>query len=110
MSISTKNPMEFFRTLPPKQCSECGQNIHEQHESYLMECDHCLSKKDEYLRKVKIPSRLKLDNKIRKCNFQLYKTGYRKAENTHNIPGCDCSQVLTYPQGYPQFKKYLLLI
>lgn len=48
MSISTKNPMEFFRTLPPKQCAECGQNIQEQHESYLMECDHCLSKKDEY--------------------------------------------------------------
>ncbi|MFJ7685189.1 protein YhfH, partial [Peribacillus butanolivorans] len=27
---------------------ECGDQITEQAESYLMECDHCLSKKDEY--------------------------------------------------------------
>lgn len=45
--MSTKNPMEFFRTLAPKECVECGQYIEEQHESYLMECDHCLSKKEE---------------------------------------------------------------
>ncbi|MGE7767026.1 protein YhfH [Peribacillus sp. NPDC096540] len=46
--MQTKNPLEFFRTLPPKQCPECGDHITEQAESYLIECDHCLSKKDEY--------------------------------------------------------------
>ncbi|MBK5460830.1 MULTISPECIES: protein YhfH [unclassified Peribacillus] len=46
--MQTKNPLEFFRTLPPKQCPKCGDQITEQAESYLMECDHCLSKKDEY--------------------------------------------------------------
>ncbi|WP_442857525.1 protein YhfH [Bacillus sp. mrc49] len=46
--MQTKNPMEFFRNLPPKQCTECGTTITEQAESYLLECDHCLSKKDEY--------------------------------------------------------------
>ncbi|RID85100.1 YhfH family protein [Peribacillus asahii] len=46
--MQTKNPMEFFRNLPSKQCAECGQQIQEQHESYLMECDYCLSKKEEY--------------------------------------------------------------
>lgn len=40
-------PMEFFRNLPPKQCPECGSHISEQAESYLMECDRCLSKRDE---------------------------------------------------------------
>ncbi|MED3987209.1 protein YhfH, partial [Peribacillus simplex] len=35
-----KNPLEFF--------SECGTHIIEQAESYLLECDRCLSKKDEY--------------------------------------------------------------
>jgi hypothetical protein len=40
-------PMDFFRTLPPKQCSVCGDPIEEQAESYLMECDRCLSKKVE---------------------------------------------------------------
>lgn len=42
--IKTK---EFFRNMPSKQCPECGTTINEQVESYLMECDHCLSKRDE---------------------------------------------------------------
>ncbi|MBS4173090.1 protein YhfH [Bacillus sp. FJAT-49736] len=42
------NPIEFFRTLPKKICPECGENIHEeQAESYLIECDRCLAKKEE---------------------------------------------------------------
>ncbi|PLT33596.1 protein YhfH [Bacillus sp. V5-8f] len=41
------SPVEFFRKLPPKQCTECGDHIMEQAESYLMECDRCLSKKHE---------------------------------------------------------------
>ncbi|CAH0347243.1 MULTISPECIES: protein YhfH [unclassified Bacillus (in: firmicutes)] len=41
------SPIEFFRSLPPKQCTECGESIVEQAESYLMECDRCLSKRDE---------------------------------------------------------------
>lgn len=42
-----KSPVEFFRTLPTKVCPECGQTMSEQAESYLMECDRCLSKKVE---------------------------------------------------------------
>ncbi|WP_100331082.1 protein YhfH [Bacillus xiapuensis] len=41
------SPVEFFRTMPPKTCPECGEYIREQAESYLMECDRCLAKKDE---------------------------------------------------------------
>ncbi|MBU8878378.1 YhfH family protein [Bacillus sp. FJAT-29790] len=41
------NPVEFFKTLPGKVCPECGQKVKEQAESYLMECDRCLSKKVE---------------------------------------------------------------
>ncbi|PLT33595.1 protein YhfH [Bacillus sp. V5-8f] len=41
------SPVEFFRNLPPKQCTECGDHIMEQAESYLMECDRCLSKRGE---------------------------------------------------------------
>ena len=33
--------------LPKKICPECGQLVKEQIESYLMECDRCLSKKSE---------------------------------------------------------------
>ncbi|WP_141992593.1 protein YhfH, partial [Bacillus sp. B4EP4a] len=29
------------------QCSECGTHITEQAESYLMECDRCLSKHED---------------------------------------------------------------
>jgi ribosomal protein L37AE/L43A len=42
-----QSPVEFFRNLPKKVCAECGQNIHEQAESYLLECDRCLAKKQE---------------------------------------------------------------
>ena len=45
--MQTKNPMEFFRSLPPKQCSTCGDAVIEQAESYLSECDRCLSKHEE---------------------------------------------------------------
>jgi hypothetical protein len=41
------NPVEFFRTLPKKECPECGQHMEEQAESYLMECDRCLAKREE---------------------------------------------------------------
>ena len=41
------NPVEFFRNLPKKECPECGQHIEEQAESYLMECDRCLAKREE---------------------------------------------------------------
>lgn len=40
-----QSPVEFFRTLPEKICPECGQVVIEQAESYLLECDRCLSKK-----------------------------------------------------------------
>jgi hypothetical protein len=42
------SPVEFFRNLPKKECPECGLHMEEeQAESYLMECDHCLAKRDE---------------------------------------------------------------
>ena len=44
----TTKPMDFFRNLPAKQCTECGEHIEEQAESYLTECDRCLSKREEY--------------------------------------------------------------
>jgi ribosomal protein L37AE/L43A len=41
------SPVEFFRNLPKKECPKCGQQMQEQAESYLMECDHCSSKKEK---------------------------------------------------------------
>ncbi|PKR82775.1 protein YhfH [Heyndrickxia camelliae] len=42
------NPVEFFRNLSRKICPECGEHIHEeQAESYIMECERCLAKKEE---------------------------------------------------------------
>jgi hypothetical protein len=41
------SPVEFFRNVPKKECPECGQHMEEQAESYLMECDRCLAKKEE---------------------------------------------------------------
>ncbi|QKS71317.1 YhfH family protein [Paenalkalicoccus suaedae] len=32
---------EFFRNLPPKQCTKCGSHLDEMHESYVQECDSC---------------------------------------------------------------------
>lgn len=40
-------PVEFFKSVSHKECAECGQKIEEQAESYLMECDYCLSKREE---------------------------------------------------------------
>ncbi len=42
--MQTKKSVEFFKSIPTKQCSECGEHVYEQAESYLMECDRCLSK------------------------------------------------------------------
>lgn len=42
-----QNPVEFFRDLPKKECAECGQIMEEQAESYMMECDHCLTQRIE---------------------------------------------------------------
>lgn len=42
-----QSPVEFFRHLPQKVCPECGEHVCEQAESYLMECDRCLAKKEE---------------------------------------------------------------
>lgn len=33
--------VEFFRNLPPKQCSCCGQEVKEMHESYVLKCETC---------------------------------------------------------------------
>lgn len=39
--------VNYLRALPKKVCPECGQVINEKSESFLMECDRCLSKKAE---------------------------------------------------------------
>jgi formylmethanofuran dehydrogenase subunit E len=45
--MKTKKSVEFFKNIPAKHCSECGEHVDEQAESYLMECDRCLSKIEE---------------------------------------------------------------
>jgi len=34
---------EFYRKLPPKLCTTCGNPIEEQHESYLHQCERCMN-------------------------------------------------------------------
>ena len=51
------SPVEFFRTLPKKECPQCGQHMEEQAESYLMECDRCLASKDEQNTLSRSPNR-----------------------------------------------------
>ncbi|RLQ97275.1 protein YhfH [Falsibacillus albus] len=36
------NVVEFFKNLPAKHCSECGEQINEQHECYGNKCDKCM--------------------------------------------------------------------
>jgi hypothetical protein len=38
--------LEFYRNLPKKSCLECGDEIEEQHESYLYLCERCLGAND----------------------------------------------------------------
>lgn len=42
-----QSPVEFFKNLPKKCCPECGEVMEEQAESYFMECDRCLTQKQE---------------------------------------------------------------
>lgn len=41
------SPLDFFRNLPKKVCAECGEPMEEQAESYLMECERCLAKRED---------------------------------------------------------------
>lgn len=36
-----KNVIEFFKNIPPKTCTNCGDKIAEQHECYGTKCDKC---------------------------------------------------------------------
>lgn len=45
--MKKKTIVEFYRNLPPKICVDCGKVIEEQHESYLAQCNYCLSKTQE---------------------------------------------------------------
>ncbi|MGE8206445.1 protein YhfH [Heyndrickxia sp. NPDC080065] len=42
-----QNPVEFFLNLSKKICPECGEHVHEQAESYILECERCLANKEE---------------------------------------------------------------
>ncbi|HSH25006.1 MAG TPA: protein YhfH [Massilibacterium sp.] len=35
------------RHYEKKVCQECGRQVNEQFESHFMECEHCLSKRDD---------------------------------------------------------------
>lgn len=37
----------YHKISAEKKCPECGATIHISQECYLMECDRCLSKKQE---------------------------------------------------------------
>ncbi|WP_318508912.1 protein YhfH [Bacillus sp. T3] len=43
-----QNPVENFRQGSTKVCPECGSHMNEQEQSYIQECDRCLSKKEEF--------------------------------------------------------------
>lgn len=36
-----ESSVEFFKNLPPKNCTECGNTIEEQHECYGNKCNQC---------------------------------------------------------------------
>jgi len=38
--------LEFFRNLPPKHCTKCGEVIEEQHECYGNTCFSCIGIQD----------------------------------------------------------------
>jgi hypothetical protein len=39
--MSLGSVVEFFRNLPPKQCSCCGQEVREMHDCYTHQCETC---------------------------------------------------------------------
>ncbi|MCQ6273412.1 YhfH family protein [Bacillus sp. V3B] len=41
-----KNIVEFFRNLPTKKCTDCGNAIEEQADCYGNKCDQCLGMND----------------------------------------------------------------
>ncbi|TWT24295.1 protein YhfH [Planomicrobium sp. CPCC 101110] len=36
-----ENVVEYFKNLPPKQCTNCGEKVEEQHECYGDHCKTC---------------------------------------------------------------------
>ena len=44
--IMVKSIVEFFRNLPAKKCTDCGNKIEEQADCYGNTCDHCLGMHD----------------------------------------------------------------
>ncbi|MEK3887497.1 protein YhfH [Bacillus sp. FSL K6-3431] len=36
-----QNVVDFFKNLPPKICTNCGDQVAEQHECYGTTCDKC---------------------------------------------------------------------
>ncbi|HZG73992.1 MAG TPA: protein YhfH [Chondromyces sp.] len=41
-----QNIVEFFKNLPAKECSKCGDHIEEQHECYGNTCSNCTDIQD----------------------------------------------------------------
>ena len=41
MNTMLVNVIEFFKNLPAKTCTTCGDEIAEQHECYHNECEKC---------------------------------------------------------------------
>lgn len=42
-----QNKLEVVQETAKIQCAECGQWMKNEVETYLMECDRCLAKRDE---------------------------------------------------------------
>ncbi len=40
-STMLENVVEFFKNLPAKQCTECGEKMEEQSECYSNTCEKC---------------------------------------------------------------------
>lgn len=45
--MSIQDLFDYSRDLSTNHCPECGEMIEVPTETYLLECDRCLSKRDE---------------------------------------------------------------
>ncbi|OIJ12781.1 YhfH family protein [Anaerobacillus arseniciselenatis] len=39
--MALQTATDFFKNLPPKQCTNCGNEIDEMHDCYTHQCEKC---------------------------------------------------------------------